>query len=214
VAKKATKVYYWSRKSTIQKKMTASVTVAPKSTLIRWQLVSHVLGHDIGYDHIIDTSDKIGDKFALDWAPCTAKILVPRKIIYGQTQFRIKHKAQDKFLTIFTRKAWPAAGLGLNSQFYYVLHKTPEGIRIKAQNSTIPDYDILYSSDSVYGWVYFDKWTADSPKQCWTINKADPLLNGDTVSFTNKYWDDSGLCYDGEYVSCLNKREDEWILTI
>lgn len=198
------------------KEMTATVTVAPKSQLIRWQLVSHILGHDIGYDHIIDKSDKEGDKdgdkFALDWSKCVARILVPRQIFYNQTRLRIKHKAQGKFLTIVTHKNWPAATLGLNSQFYFVLHKTPQGIRIKAANTTVPDYDVLYSSDS--GAIYFDRWTTDSSKQCWTISKADPLFNGDTVSFMNKWWDDSALCFHNGSVACTRNKEDEWILII
>lgn len=195
-----------------------TVTVPPKSTLTRWELIADVAGTKIGY---CNSFDILNDTHApTDIFFSRAKVLVPRRINYGHTRIRIKHSEQNEYLTVTQRKNWPAATLGYASNYLFVLCKDSRGTRIKTLNSTHPGYVWAYSSSA--GGIYFD-WhrqigyskDGNVDVQHWIPSKDEPLYDGDVVSFKNKYYYDSFMCHHygpATNVYCLARREDRWVL--
>lgn len=195
-----------------------TVTIPPKSTLTRWELIADVAGTKISYSNNFDI---LNDTRAPADTPIgLAKVLVPRRINYGHTRIRIKHLEKNEFITVTERSNWPAATLGYASNYLFVLCKDSRGTRIKTLNSTHPGYVWAYSSTG--GGVYFD-WNRELGRsylrneniQRWIVSKDEPLYDGDVVSFKNKHYHDSFMCHHvgpETNVYCLERREDRWVL--
>src|SRR6218665_1736441 len=192
-----------------------TITIPPNKKFTRWKLNADVGGADIEYMYLIDEVTPIGGSQSIPQViRSRAKILVGRQIHLGKTEIRIKHAERKEYMTVISRKSWPAATLGKSKLFKFVLYEDSRGIRIKTLNTMYPGYEYAYSSDQ--GGIYFDQ-SSDNLKQRWSLSKALPLRHGDIVTFMNKYFTRSGLCYyDGPAtnVYCLEKREDKWILEV
>nr|O18425.1 RecName: Full=Lysenin-related protein 2; Short=LRP-2; AltName: Full=Fetidin; AltName: Full=Hemolysin; AltName: Full=Lysenin-3; AltName: Full=efL3 [Eisenia fetida]AAB67727.1 hemolysin [Eisenia andrei]BAA21520.1 lysenin-related protein [Eisenia fetida] len=197
------------------KEIEHTITIPPTSKFTRWQLNADVGGADIEYMYLIDEVTPIGGTLSIPQViKSRAKILVGREIYLGETEIRIKHADRKEYMTVVSRKSWPAATLGHSKLYKFVLYEDMYGFRIKTLNTMYSGYEYAYSSDQ--GGIYFDQGS-DNPKQRWAINKSLPLRHGDVVTFMNKYFTRSGLCYyDGPAtdVYCLDKREDKWILEV
>ena len=190
-------------------------TIPPNKKFTRWKLNAEVGGTDIEYMYLIDEVTAIGvDPTIPKVNTSRAKILVGRQIHLGETEIRIKHAERKEYMTVISRKSWPAATLGNSNLFKFVLFEDSSRIRIKTLNTMYPGYEWAYSSDQ--GGIYFDE-SSDNPKQRWALSKAMPLRHGDVVTFRNNFFTNSGLCYDdgpATNVYCLEKREDKWILEV
>lgn len=190
----------------------ATVNVKADSRFIRYQLVNEVAGHEIAYDHFVDTPTD--DCSSLRSVKCTATILV-RKVIHFGRSFRLMHKKTKKYVEIVSRKKWPAATLGTSNPASFQLTEVSEGIyKVKILNTPYSGYDVMYSAEA--GGIYFDE-SSSNEKQLWTMSKAPPFYEEDVVTFTNVHWPQAGLCHhEGEHtnVYCMNGRADEWIMEL
>jgi hypothetical protein len=193
------------------RQVTVEAEIAPKTRLVRWQLVADVDGEQIGCDYIVDSIDQ-ADNPPIQRS--SVMVLLRRQIELGKSFFRIMHKNSNLYMTVVKRLNWPAATLGLNSHFYFSLDSAGSGrYRIKTHNSTDEGYNIMYASDK--GGIYFDREYASSPKQLWTISKPFPLYLEDEVAFKNGRWTTAGLCYHKGIktdIYCMFGKEDVWIL--
>lgn len=193
-----------------------TVTIPPRSTLTRWELVADVAGTKIGYDHYIDVLNDTQSTPHINIS--RARILLRRRINYGHTMLRIKHSERNEYINVIQSGKWPAATLGNSSSYLFVLCQDTRGIRIKTLNTTHPD--LVWAYASYDEGVYFDlnqemgdSSDSDVDKQHWSISKEEPLFGGDVVSFKNKHYANKVMCYTTD-VYCLQGREDKWVLEI
>lgn len=200
-----------------------TVTIPPNMKFTRWELEGDIGGAIIQCMHYFDVIDGIQDTQRVPQVITSrAGILVRQLIHFETTVIRIKHEEKNQYMTVVSRKNWPAATLGHSALFHFVLCEDSRGIRIKTLNTMYPGYEWAYSSDQ--GGIYFDvdqrigdSRDDDVNKQHWTISKAAPFHHGDVVTFKNNQFNNSGLCYyDGPATNiyCLATREDTWVLEV
>lgn len=220
---------------------TTYVTIPPLTKLTRWQLVATVAGHEIGFEHFIDThgNDKPpaqrssfirtgasgkDEGYISDPAYNMKQLSVATVIVgdslalqpinYGSTKIRIKHLFTNQYLTVFRSYRRLAATLQLSPDFHFILYSSPNGTKIKTLNPLQPGQEWL-SAPGPNGSVYFAE-DNDKSKVYWTVSKEGQLYDGDTVTFNNNYHRGSGLCYfhkaPSANVYSLAGWKDEWIL--
>jgi hypothetical protein len=201
-----------------------TVTIPPHSRFTRWSLDADVGGAIIQGMHLIDVVDDIHTNTPRIPQAMTSRsrIIVPQLIHFGKTVVRLKHSERNEYMTVVNRKNWPAATLGHSNLFHFLLCEDSRGIRIKTLNTMHSGYEWAYSSEQ--GGIYFDldqrigdADNGDVNKQHWSISKAAPFHHGDVVTFKNKHFNNSGLCYhDGPATNiyCLEQREDTWVLEV
>jgi len=196
-----------------------TTTVPPNSRLIRWQLLADVAGNEVGFNKVVDSHDPTYIDNLDNRVEAT--VIRARKIVAG-TKFRIKHKERQQYISVTTRKSWPAATLSYADIYHFCFSPASNGqYRIKTFNTTDRGYDYMYSS--TYGGIYFDKERNptvdpnDTRKQLWTISRSLPLYDGDTIIIQNTNWVDAYLCYyngSTTNVFCEYAQMNEWVLEV
>lgn len=206
--------------------------IPPGKTLTRWQVVANVTDEARVYGKFIDTDQDLTEEMKESKGKGEAKIYLPRKIVYGETQFRIKHKGTNKYLITALADVGEMRPdvlmLRRDVNYYFKLEKYPNGVKIRAANCTYSKYMYCYATAFNFmankffddpaqpGQVILLGKNGHDLSQIWIINKEGQLRNGDVVTFRNRYWENADLCYadkgDTTDVFCQYNSEDEWIL--
>lgn len=198
--------------------ITVKRKIAAGKTLTRWKVFAIVTNEITVLGKSIDTDKDLTEKMKESEGNGEAKIYLPRKIVYGETQFRIRHKGTNKYLisVLIDNKGGRSDLLTLrrNPNYYFKLDKCPNGVRIRAVNCTYSNKCYAHSNDP--GQIILTCKVDNDLSQIWIISKTDNLRNGDVVTFRNKKWENADLCHSEKggttNVFCLYNTEDEWVL--